>query len=147
MLELFRAERWSIGLGVGAVDRPLGSSTRASRGEAFYAARDAVEQAKSSQVRFAAAAGDHTDDILTRDAAALIALLLLMLERRTAGGWEIHDLLAAGLSQAQAAERVGVTPGAVSLRVRTAGLKLQDAAVDALVRMLESADASTEEVS
>lgn len=145
IIDLFRADHWSVGLGIGSVEMPLGSSTRASTGEAFYAARDAVEKAKSSQIRFAAEPGQRTDAQLVADAEALIGILLLVLERRTEGGWQIHDLLAEGLSQAQAAERVGITPGAVSLRVRTAGLKLQDAAVSALTRMLAAADSSTKE--
>ena len=39
---------WHIGIGVGPVDTPLPSSTAEGRGEAFYAARRAVEAAKGA---------------------------------------------------------------------------------------------------
>ena len=40
--------RWHIGIGIGPVETPLPASTAAGRGEAFYAARRAVEAAKSA---------------------------------------------------------------------------------------------------
>lgn len=39
---------WHIGIGIGGVETPLPSSPAAGRGEAFYAARDAVEAAKTA---------------------------------------------------------------------------------------------------
>ncbi|HCG55194.1 MULTISPECIES: hypothetical protein [Brevibacterium] len=39
---------WHIGIGVGSVDTPLPASTVEGRGEAFYAARRAVEAAKGA---------------------------------------------------------------------------------------------------
>src|SRR5690625_4810119 len=39
---------WHIGIGIGEVDRPLPETTVEARGEAFYAARQAVEAAKSA---------------------------------------------------------------------------------------------------
>ena len=39
---------WHIGIGIGAVETPLPASTAEGRGEAFYAARRAVEAAKSA---------------------------------------------------------------------------------------------------
>ncbi|KZX22577.1 hypothetical protein [Rathayibacter tanaceti] len=52
VLELHRAGHWSIGLGVGSVERPLPATTRAARGEAYFAARRAVEAAKGRPTRF-----------------------------------------------------------------------------------------------
>jgi len=45
-LMLMRAREWSVGIGTGEVDLPLGDSARASSGEAFVHARRAVERAK-----------------------------------------------------------------------------------------------------
>ncbi|MDN6527588.1 MAG: hypothetical protein L0K67_00660 [Brevibacterium sp.] len=39
---------WHIGIGIGPVDTPLPTSTAEGRGEAFYAARRAVEAAKAA---------------------------------------------------------------------------------------------------
>ncbi|UVI34840.1 MarR family transcriptional regulator [Brevibacterium spongiae] len=39
---------WHIGIGIGAVDEPLPESTTEGRGPAFYAARQAVEAAKTA---------------------------------------------------------------------------------------------------
>ncbi|QPZ37110.1 DNA-binding protein [Paramicrobacterium chengjingii] len=137
-LELFREGRWSIGLAPGDVEFPLGSSTRASTGDAFFAARTAVERAKPRLVRFACEPGARVDRQQAEDLDALVSILLLVLDRRTDGGWEVRDLLSTGMTQAEAAERLGITPGAVSLRVRAAGIRQEDAAVSALVRMLEN---------
>ncbi|WP_166981667.1 DNA-binding protein [Paramicrobacterium fandaimingii] len=137
-LELFREGRWSIGLAIGDAEFPLGSSTRASTGDAFFAARAAVERAKPRLVRFACEPGARADRQQTEDLDALLSILLLVLDRRTDGGWEVRDLLSTGMTQAEAAEHLGITPGAVSLRVRAAGIRQEDAAVGALVRMLEN---------
>jgi predicted transcriptional regulator len=45
-----------------------------------------------------------------------------VLERRTVRGWEVHDLLATGLSYAEVGERLGITQSAVSQRARAAGI-------------------------
>ncbi|PFG31077.1 DNA-binding protein [Paramicrobacterium agarici] len=140
-LGLFRESRWSIGLGVGDVALPLGESTRASTGDAFFAARAAVERAKPRPVRFACEGGERVDRQSVEDFDALVSILLLVLDRRTDGGWEVHDLLAMGMTQAEAAEKLGITAGAVSLRVRAAGIRQEDAAAKALVRMLEELNA------
>lgn len=141
VLELFREGRWSIGLGIGDVALPLGQSTRSSTGEAYFSARTAVDRAKPRPVRFACASAESIDQTLTEDFDALISILLLVLDRRTDGGWEVYDLLATGMTQADAADRLGITPGAVSLRVRAAGIRQEMAAVQALVRMLTTLDA------
>lgn len=141
VLELFREGRWSIGLGIGDVALPLGQSTRSSTGEAYFSARTAVDRAKPRPVRFACASAAAIDQTLTEDFDALVSILLLVLDRRTDGGWEVYDLLATGMTQADAADRLGITPGAVSLRVRAAGIRQEMAAVQALVRMLTTLNA------
>lgn len=52
---------WHIGIGIGAVETPLPASTSEGRGEAFYAARRAVEAAKSAPAHLVVdAAGDQS---------------------------------------------------------------------------------------
>jgi hypothetical protein len=139
VLGLTREGWWSVGVGVGGVRHPLPASTREATGDAYYAARAAVDRAKRAQTRFAlqtvAAAGEAAD--LARDCEALIDLLLSLRERRTDGGWEIADLLASGMSQKQAAESLGITASAASLRIKAAGIRLEERSVVALRRLLE----------
>lgn len=136
-LALTRDEHWSVGLGVGDVETPLPTEARAARGDAFVHARDAVERAKASPTRIAVSAAAIPD---AEDTEALVRLLVDLRDRRTPHGWEVADLAAEGLSQRSIAERLGITAPAVSMRARTAGLRLEEAAVPALVRLLGRLD-------
>jgi hypothetical protein len=131
VLDLTRSERWSVGVGVGAIESPLPDSVRAARGEAFVNARDAVDRAKKAATRVAITAPEGG-----ADAEALVRLLVELRDRRTAEGWEVYDLLAEGMTQREAAARLGISEGAVSLRVKSAGLRTEEAAVPALARVL-----------
>ena len=137
VLHLTRLGTWSVGVGVGSVEEPLPANVRAARGTAFLNARDAVERAKRAPTRVAVAGGQEG-----ADAEALLRLLIELRDRRSAEGWEIHDLLADGLTQREAAARLGITEGAVSLRARNAALRAEEAAIPALERVMAGADAS-----
>ena len=148
VLELTRQGDWSVGVGVGSVREPLPSDTREATGEAFYAARDAVTRAKKQATRFALTLAGEEDDaaqtIRGTDVEALVTLLLHLRERRTEGGWELFDLLSTGLTQSESADRLGITPGAASLRARAAGIRVERAASEALVRLLDTINGSEE---
>lgn len=135
ILHLTREGTWSVGVGIGAVEEPLPAQVRAARGPAFVNARDAVERAKRTPTRLAVTGGEAG-----ADAEALIRLLLELRDRRTPEGWEVYDLLAEGFTQREAAARLGITAGAVSLRARSAGLRTEEAAIPALERVLRRAD-------
>jgi predicted XRE-type DNA-binding protein len=135
VLDLTRSQTWSVGVGVGAVESPLPPTVRAARGEAFLNARDAVDRAKKATTRVAITAPENG-----ADAEALVRLLIELRDRRSTEGWEVHDLLARGLTQKEAASRLGISEGAVSLRAKTAALRAEEAAVPALERMLENLD-------
>ena len=92
-LALLRDGRWSVGLGVGAVEKPIPADIRAARGPAFVLARDAVERAKGASGRVALASGDP---VAAEDAEAYLRLLVDLRDRRSAQGWEVADLLAEG---------------------------------------------------
>jgi hypothetical protein len=164
VLDLTRRERWSVGLGVGDVRTPLPSATREATGSAFIAARDAVDAAKRSPTRFALAVaprdgGDgesgerdgESDDglpafsspVTSEEVEALIALVLTTRDRRTPQGWEVADLLRSVDSQKHAAKSLGVTPQAVSTRVRTSGWRTEQAALPGLVKLLASLDSAS----
>lgn len=136
VLELTRTEGWSVGLGVGDVALPLPSTTREAVGTAFVAARTAVERAKKAAHRFAIAAETATGPLSADDVEALAALLLEVRARRSPEGWAVADRLAGGTSQTDVARELGITPQAVSLRAKAAGLRLEERAVPALVRAL-----------
>jgi hypothetical protein len=148
-LELTRDGRWSVGMGVGAVRLPLGESTRASTGNAFFAARAAIDAAKRAPSRFALRAQpDATPSprvIRAADVEALVAVVLAVREKRTDKGWEVHDLLATGSTQSRAARALGITQGAVSMRARTGSSREELEASEALVRLLGMLDDTTTE--
>ncbi len=135
VLHLTRDGRWSVGLAIGEVRYPLPTSTRALAGSAFELARRAVETAKKRQLRFALEIeeGRHPDVATLQP---LIELLLQLRARRTPEGWELAELLQEGLTQKQAAKRLGITPQAVSLRAQSAHLRIEIAAQTALATLL-----------
>jgi hypothetical protein len=137
VLRLTRDGGWSVGVGVGGVETPLPDTTGAARGPAFVAARDAVEAAKRAPRRLVVAADDAD---AAAGVTALVGLLLEVRARRSAEGWEVADLLHAGLSQARIAQRLHVTPQAISLRARAAAVRLEQDAVPALVAALGALD-------
>lgn len=140
ILMLMRAGQWHIGLGIGAVETPLpASDPRSARGEAFLAARTAVERAKTEPSHFAAESLRHPDPE-TADAETLVRLLGAVRNRRTEQGWEVADLLGQVRTHAEAAARLNVSRQAVGQRAQTAQISLEQAAVPTLVRLLARAE-------
>ena len=124
---LTRLGGWRIGLGAGTIDVPLPTSTRAARGPAYLAARQAIEAARSAPAGLALALpegvrGATYGEVIgaAQDAEAALWLLRTVLERRSEEGWELMDLLETGLTNARAAERLGISPSAVSQRLARA---------------------------
>ncbi|MEV4901432.1 hypothetical protein AB0K08_08850 [Citricoccus sp. NPDC055426] len=137
-LSAARSGHWSVGIGVGAVRRPLPAETRAGAGPAFEYAREAVERAKHSSGRVAVSgptpgAGhgesqdrnqapnqdlNQTGELLEAIEASL--QLLAELEfRRSAEGQEAGRWMDAGKTQREAADELGVSQQAVSSRLRS----------------------------
>jgi len=138
-LHLLRTRHWRVGLGIGDVRTPLPTSIREAAGSGLTAARAAIETADRRPTRFAIQA----DAPRTRPAdrlQPLIDLLLAGRERWSDQSWELHDLLAEGGTQADAAERLRITPQAVSKRARAANLRIDADARAALVHFLSEAD-------
>lgn len=142
-LELIRSRTWSVGLGCGAVRLPLPEATREASGAAFFAARGAVDLAKKRQTRFAFATQADDGSVpgtSASDIESLITLLLLIRDRRTSAGWEIYDLMARGLTQQNAAERLGISPPAASSRAHVANIRAEFNAIPALSMLLNDLD-------
>ena len=154
-LTLTRAGHWSVGLGIGAVRTPLPRATREATGPAFIAAREAVTAAKRSATRFALAvdlpplpAPDDEGPGLpgAAEVEALITLLLLARDRRTAHGWDVVDRMADGGTQRDVAAALRITPQAVSTRLRTSAWRAERAAIPGLVALLAHLDARASSV-
>jgi hypothetical protein len=115
VMTLLRSSAWWVGVGLGATERPLPSSARAGRGEAYVAAREAVEAAKGRPAGVAVRGGDHA-----RYVESAFSLLAAVVHRRTQPGWEVVDLVSTGIRQVEVADRLGITRQAVSSRLRVA---------------------------
>ena len=132
-----RSRDWRVGIGFGPVEEPLPNHVREGRGPAFIAARSAIDTAHNSpsDLAFAAAPGPVTGsgyangdaDALVRraqrvtEAEAIAGLLHYLWSRRTKEGWDVVDALRTSGSGRATAEALGISPSAVSQRLRTAG--------------------------
>lgn len=113
LLDVALDEAWSVGLGVGSVKEPLPEQTRAGAGEAFEAARDAVERAKHAPASVAVSGAGAEAQRLEAE----LQLVAEVNERRTESSQEAGRLVEQGLSQRQAAAKLGITQQAVSSRL------------------------------
>lgn len=136
-LALLRTGDWRVGIGIGRVRLPLPDVTRAVGGSAFVNARSGVEEARRHPYGCVVIADDARQ---TATIQPLIDLLLYFRGRRTDPGWEMWDLMEGGLSQKDAAARLGITPQAASRRALAAGVRLDAAARGALASLLDTAD-------
>jgi hypothetical protein len=118
VLTLVRSGTWNIGIGIGAASEPLPDSTRAGHGEVFVRARAGVERAKNAPQRLWVVGAE---DPRAERAGSALMLLAAVVRRRSTLGWEAVDMLRSGCSQAEAAERLGVSPAAISYRLQAAG--------------------------
>lgn len=125
-LTLVRLRTWSVGIGIGAVEQPLPKTTRAGRGAAFEAAREAVTRAKNAPGGVAITTADADRTSRCRDAETALALVALLITDRTEQGHEAVDLMAAGLTQTHAAERLGISKQAMSQRLSVARWSIED---------------------
>lgn len=135
-VELAASGQWSVGIGIGDVQQPLPQETRAGRGHAFEAARDAVETAKGRRVPLRVVGPSSWCD----DAQTAACLLVDLLTGRSDAGREAVALVAAGKTQAEAAADLGITPQAVSLRLRSARWDLQADTESLVVRLLRQSE-------
>lgn len=147
ILVLVRQSWWSIGIGLGPVE-DLPASTRAGRGPAFLAAREAVEAAKHEPRHLAVRGSVVTPRSLgaeqeqaVADVQAVAHLLVHVVAQRRPAGWEALDLIRGGATQQQAADRLGITRQAVGQRLTSAAADLDLPGRDALAHLIDTADA------
>ena len=136
-LELVRDGHWSVGIGIGPVDEPLPETTRAGRGPAFEAARTAVTRAKNTPAGIAV---EGVDEQAAADAEAIITLLAMLVARRSREGHAAVAQVRQGLSQSEAADKLGISKQAVSQRLSAAGWQAEGPARALAARLLGEAD-------
>ncbi len=137
---LTRLGPWRIGVGVGSVELPLPTTTRAARGAAFIAARDAVTAAyrAPSDIALRVARQDPGTDapkdglpgvgggLYARNCSAqdradsALTVWRALIRRRTDEGWQAVTLVESGLSHREVAARLGVSESAISQRLSRA---------------------------
>lgn len=117
VVALVRRGRWSVGIGLGAVEEPLPDSVRAGRGDAYVNARTGVERAKSAPHHLRVVGPGS----IAEHAESALWLLAGVLARRTEAGWEAVDSMAVHGRQVDAATSLGITPQAMSRRLAVAG--------------------------
>lgn len=135
---LSRLGGWSIGIGIGAVAEPLPDSTRAARGPAFVAAREAVETARRRTPPRLAVRGP--DIVTAGHAEAGLRLLLLVLDARSRPAWDAVDLVRDGATHSAAAKALRITRQAVGQRLAAGHLQLERESRSLLEHLLTRAD-------
>ncbi|ACV08988.1 hypothetical protein [Jonesia denitrificans] len=149
-----RSGGWYVGIGLGVVDEPLPVRSSEGSGEAFIAARDAVDDAKTQRgtipvsVRGLSGKGAQpTSDSMSAhvgDVQALLRLLALAVQGRSAKAWEALDLLTypdgspRGSTQTDAAAELGISKQAMSARLKAARWDEEWGAIPLLVRLLDN---------
>lgn len=135
VIESLEDAGWWIGIGAGPVDR-LGETARDSQGPAFWHARQAVDAAKKrSKPQPVAVMGEPADDANALNDA--LAALAFILTRRSPEQRETMRLLRTGMKSKDIATQLGVTPAAISQRLRAAGAE-EEAGLRRLVTRIAS---------
>ncbi|HEX8744977.1 MAG TPA: hypothetical protein VF712_17765 [Thermoleophilaceae bacterium] len=134
VLRATREDEWWVGVGLGAVERPIGETARESRGEAFVSARAAVDAAKRRSWG-CAVQGDPQE--LAARLEDCFAMLVFIRRMRSPRGWETADLAASGLSGTEIARRLRISKQAVSQRLRAAGYAEETRGRELAISLLE----------
>lgn len=138
-LDLVRRGHWSVGVGIGEVDQPLPASTRAGRGPAFERSRRAVDAASVAGAA-APLCVIGPDPATTESANTALVLTGLVVARRSAQGHAAVGLMDRGLTQAQAAEVLGISKQAISQRLTAAARQPEAAGRTLCERLLRAAE-------
>lgn len=123
---ILRSGRWSVGIGIGSAE--LAETPSASRGEAFLAARSAVETAKNRWQEIAVRSPDGPIE----PAQTLAGFTAHWIEKASDRQWEVLSL-ARKHTQRQVAEQLQISQQAVSDSLRAS----KAAAVEEGVTQLE----------
>lgn len=138
-----RAGQWSVGVGLGDVEQPLPASSVEARGDAFIAAREAVEDAKnvwaSLCVRTSSTDAEHLAN--ATDAQTVLRLLVDLVARATDTQWKATAVMRdqPDTTQAQIAHTLNVSQQAVSKSLRAGRAEGIIEAIECAERLLDRA--------
>ncbi|WP_207344541.1 MarR family transcriptional regulator [Arthrobacter sp. E3] len=122
---ILREKDWYVGIGIGRVDVPLPTSSREASGEAFVAAREAVDAAKKTgdRVPLSVKTPNAAAAVWADAAEAVLALTGDVVRSRSAAEWRVLDALDAspGTTQKQVAATLQISPQAVSKAIVRSG--------------------------
>ena len=116
VLTALQSEWWWVGIGLGDVAKPVPTSVREGRGNAFLLARQAIAAAKRARLRVRVL-GQHVD---ASDFEAALHLMGVLFAGRRATAQQAVRLRRQGLTQREISASLGITVQAVSARLRTA---------------------------
>lgn len=143
LLLALRDGDWHCGVGLGEVDDDSwATGTRAGRGPAYLAAREAVEAAKSLPGSVAFRVPTTADESAigwAADCEAVWTLVASLVLDRTEAQWRTVDAVDRSPTQAAAAEALGITPTSVAGNLRASRIREERAAYPALDRLLGGA--------
>ena len=162
-LHALRSGHWYVGIGIGTVQLAPGASPREGSGNAFVAARKAVELAKGAagQVPLSVVSGTMASGkdspsptrentaqegaMASANAQAVLRLIGRLVQQRTEAQWRVVDRLRAAQgggrhgSQKQVARELGITEQSVSRAVLRSGWQEEWAARPAAAMLLDYA--------
>ncbi|MFJ6098617.1 hypothetical protein [Williamsia muralis] len=136
VLTLAEEGGWSIGVGIGTVELPLPSITRAGRGLAFERARDAVNAAKTNPYSVAVVGPDPMPCTYAQTG---LRLLVRTVAGRSDAGHAAARQMRSGQTQSVAAATLGITPQALSQRLRAADWYIEEETRLLAIHLLQSA--------
>ncbi|MFB9166131.1 MarR family transcriptional regulator [Arthrobacter psychrochitiniphilus] len=118
VVRVLRERDWYIGIGIGGVDLPLPEQSREASGDAFVAAREAVETAKKAGERVLLCVRSPSPAAAEWSGAAEAVLVLLgdVIRKRSSAEWRVIDALEVdpNAPQKDVALVLGISPQAVS---------------------------------
>jgi DNA-binding NarL/FixJ family response regulator len=116
--DTLRAGAWWVGVGIGEVEEPVADIVNAATGEAFFAARQAVDEAKKRAVGVAVRGRPEAEAEALEGVLAIVSHLL---RSRSASQQATIDRAERGLTQEEIASELGISQQAVSKRLASAG--------------------------
>lgn len=141
---LLRDAAWYVGIGHGPVDQPIPGRAAEGGGPAYWAAREAVNVAKTKRASSPVAFVSHNASEQATDLNGMLQLLGFVFVGRSRAAWQAIDLVTtswgtdSGRTQKQAAQVLGISPAAVSDRLRNAGLNQELEVQPVILRMLNN---------
>ncbi|MGO1592531.1 MAG: sigma factor-like helix-turn-helix DNA-binding protein [Ancrocorticia sp.] len=132
---------WHIGVGCGAAGNESffddDDGMRSARGPAFLRAREAVEASKKYAVSVAVVGEDAA---LAADVQALLQIIGVVIDERSAPQREVVELVGQGLSGQEIALQLGISEASVSRRRTLSRIFEEEAAWPVARRLLEELD-------